>query len=72
MSPTGYDPPSGAWLLQDPSQVQALLWGPLGLLPQPWDRLGTAFRGRGDSGPQGEPKASRDEACKGGDISDEV
>ena len=40
------------------------MWGPLGLLPQPRDRLGAAFRGRGNSGPQGEPKASRDEARK--------
>ena len=31
-----------------------------------------AFRGRGDSGPQGEPKASRDEARKGDNVSDEL
>ena len=44
----------------------------LGLLPQPRDHLGAAFQGRGDSGPQGEPKASQDKACKGGDVSDEL
>ena len=34
--------------------------------------MGTTVRGRGDSGPQGEPKASWDEARDGGDISVEM
>ena len=65
-------------LRQEPGSSRTLvrsrhcLWGPLGLLPQPRDRLGSCILRTGDSGPQGEPKASRDEARKGGDVSDEL
>ena len=37
-----------------------------------WDCLGAAFRGRGNPGPQGEPKAHQDEARQGGYVSGQL
>ena len=56
----------------EPGSSRSLVRGPLGLLPWPQDCLGAAFRGCGNSGPQGEPKAPQDKARQGGNVSGEL